>query len=293
MSSRADAPKVTLVAVGDICLANGVEKRMKQKGRGYPFATLKEQLRGADIAFGNLECVLATSGKKVPKQFHFRGHPRGARALREAGFDVVSLANNHTLDYGKEALVETVRHLRAQGVTPVGGGRTLAEAHRPHVITVRGMKVGFLAYLGLFPPILPLRAKEPGIAMAYLRHIKRDIKALRPKVDFLIVSMHAGKERAPRHSSRQQQIARAAIDAGADMVIGHHPHVVQDTEIYKGKPIFYSLGNFVFDPSPSFLRDEGRGWSAMAVATLEKGKAPQAKLVELLIVDRQPRLAGM
>ncbi|HXG23747.1 MAG TPA: CapA family protein, partial [Chthonomonadales bacterium] len=90
-----------------------------------------------------------------------------------------------------------------------------------------------------------------------------------------------------------QQIARAAIDAGADMVIGHHPHVVQDTEIYKGKPIFYSLGNFVFDPSPSFRRVGGRGWSAMVVATLEKGKAPQAKLVELLIVDRQPRLASL
>jgi poly-gamma-glutamate synthesis protein (capsule biosynthesis protein) len=287
----AEAQKVTLIAVGDICLANGVERRMQQRGAGYPFAALRPHLQRADIVFGNLECCLSTGGKRVPKKFNFRGHPRHAKALRQAGFDIVSLANNHALDYGKAALAETVRHLEKSGIVAVGGGRTLEAAHRLRVISVRGLRVGFLAYLGMFPSILPLRAKEPGVAMAELARVRRDVRAARERVDVLIVSMHAGKEYTFKHSARQQSIARAAVDAGADMVIGHHPHVVQDTEIYKDRPIFYSLGNFIFDPSPRFLKDGGTRWSAMVVATLEKGRRPEARLVDLRIVDRQPRLA--
>lgn len=282
--------KVTLIAVGDVCLANGVGQKMATKGRGYPFEKMKPILRGADIAFCNLECCIAISGKKVPKTYNFRAHPRGALALREAGFDIACLANNHSLDYDKVALAETIRRLREQGIKYVGAGITLAEAHSPRIITVRGLRVGFLAYLGLFPPVVPLHANEPGVAMAELDSIKRDVKGARPKVDVLIVSMHAGEEYHFTHSARQRDIAHTAIDAGADMVIGHHPHVVQDSEVYKGKHIFYSLGNFVFDPSPQFLKDGGHRWSAMVVADLERGKPPSARLVDLRIVDRQPAL---
>jgi poly-gamma-glutamate capsule biosynthesis protein CapA/YwtB (metallophosphatase superfamily) len=291
VATAACAQKVTFLAVGDICLAQGVEKKMAQKGRGYPFDALRPLLKQADIVFGNLECCLATSGRKVPKTYNFRGHPRGALALREAGFTVVSLANNHSLDYGRVALAETLRHLNEQKVIPVGGGRTLAEAHAVRIVSVRGLRVGFLAYLGLFPSVLPLHDNEPGLAMASLDAIRRDVRAARKKVDVLIVSLHAGEEYHFTHSARQREMARAAIDAGADMVIGHHPHVVQDTEIYRGKPIFYSLGNFVFNPSPQFLRDGGKRWSGMVAATLERGKPPAARLVDLRIVDRQPRLA--
>jgi poly-gamma-glutamate synthesis protein (capsule biosynthesis protein) len=278
------------VAVGDVCLANGVERAMASRGRGYPFAALKTTIRGADIAFCNLECCLGTSGRKIPKTYSFRGHKRGALALKEAGFDIACLANNHSLDYDKPALSETLKLLIEQGLKPVGAGNTLSEAHSLRITNVKGMKVGFLAYLGLFPSVVPLNQGEPGVAMADLDAIRRDVRSARKKVDSLIVSMHAGIEYTFKHSVRQQQIAHAAIDAGADMVIGHHPHVVQDTEVYKGKPIFYSLGNFIFDPSPQFLKDSGKRWSAMVVATLERGKSPVAKLVDLRIVDRQPRL---
>ncbi len=284
--------RVTLVAVGDVCLANGVEKAMATRGRGYPFAALKPMLRRADIAFCNLECCLGTSGHKVPKKYNFRGHPRGALALKEAGFQVVSLANNHSLDYGKPALAETLRLLDKQGLKPVGAGNTLAEAHALRIVNAKGMRIGFLAYLGLFPAVVPLRSNEPGVSMADLGAIRRDVTAARKKADFLIVSMHAGVEYTFKHSARQQQIAHTAIDSGADMVIGHHPHVVQDTETYKGKQIFYSLGNFVFDPSPTFLKDGGHRWSAMVVATFERNKPPKARLIDLRIVDRQPRLSS-
>src|SRR5690348_832711 len=104
LSRSASAQKVTLVAVGDVCLAQGVERAMEERGRGYPFKALKPFLRNADIAFCNLECCLGTVGEKVPKKYNFRGHPRGAIALAEAGFSVASLANNHSLDFGKDAL---------------------------------------------------------------------------------------------------------------------------------------------------------------------------------------------
>ncbi len=289
---RACAQEVTLIAAGDVCLAKGIEQKMKARGRGYPFAALKSRLRKADIAFCNVECCIATVGQPVPKQYNFRAHPRAALAVAEAGFDVVSLANNHSLDYGKAALAETVEHLRRHGVLPVGGGKTLAEARALRIVKRRGLRVGFLAYLGLFPSILPLRSGEPGLAMAELSFIRHDVRAARKRVDVLIVSMHAGKEYTFRSTARQKQIARTAIDCGADMVIGHHPHVVQEMEIYRGRPIFYSLGNFVFDPSPTFLRDGGKGWSAMVVATLTRGKPPRARLVDLRIVDGQPRLTA-
>src|SRR5258706_10973001 len=121
---------VTIVAVGDISLAHGVERVMDEKGRGYPLASLKPFLRSSDIVFGNLECCLATGGAKVAKKYNFRGHPRGARALREAGFSIVSLANNHSLDFGKPALAETLRHLHRQGVMSAGAGHTLQDSTR-------------------------------------------------------------------------------------------------------------------------------------------------------------------
>ena len=285
------AQSVTVVAVGDICLANGVETAMRERGRGYPFNALKSTMRNADIVFGNLECCMATGGKKVEKKYNFRGHPRGALALKEAGFHLISLANNHSLDFGKPALAETLGYLRQQGITAVGAGRTMREARRLHIVNKNGLRIGFLAYLGLYPSVVKLTANQPAVAMADLGPLKREIREARKRVDFLLVSLHAGKEYTFIHTPRQAEIAHTAIDAGADMVIGHHPHVVQDIENYRGKQIFYSLGNFVFNPSPTFLKDQGRRWSAMVVARLEKGQPAEAEMVDLRIVDRQPGFA--
>jgi poly-gamma-glutamate capsule biosynthesis protein CapA/YwtB (metallophosphatase superfamily) len=282
---------VTLVAVGDVCFAKSVAAHMTRSGRGWPFALIAPVTRGADIAVANLECVLARGGTPIAnKKYRFRCDPAGAIALRDGGFRVATLANNHTLDFDKAGLVETIEHLDRASVAAPGGGRTLAEAHRLRVVTVRGLRVGFLAYLGMFPSVVPLREREPGVAMAYLPRMQADIRDARRQVDVLIVCVHAGRERVRTPTPRQREIAHAAVDAGADMVIGHHPHVVQPLEVYRGKPIFYSLGNFVFQPSPEFLRDGGRGWSAMVVATLRRGVPVRARLVDLRIVDGRPCL---
>jgi poly-gamma-glutamate synthesis protein (capsule biosynthesis protein) len=265
---------------------------MRAKGDTFPFLPMMRILQRADIAFVNLECVLAESGRPIPKQYNFRGSPKGAKALRDAGIDIVSQANNHAWDFGPSALAETAGHLAEAGIVNVGGGRTLEEAHRLRVVERNGLKIGFLAYLGMFPPLMPMRSGRPGIAMGYPDVVSREVAAARRKVDVLVVSMHAGVEGARRHSPRQQRIARAAVDAGADLVIGHHPHVVQDVEIYRGKPIVYSLGNFVFDPSASARAVNGRGWSALLLAELQKGCPPKTVLVDLRIRGSQVHLAN-
>lgn len=282
---------VTLIATGDICLADSIAARCARSGRGWPFDPMRRALQGADIAVGNLECVLARGGRPIPnKRFALRGDPSGALALREAGFDLVTLANNHSLDFGKPALVEMLGNLAHAAVPSCGAGRNRSEAHTLRILTVRGLRVGFLAYLGMFPPPLPLPAREPGVAMADIPPLQADIRAARPQVDILIVALHAGIERRRSPSPRQQSIAHAAIDAGADMVIGHHPHVVQPMERYRGRPIVYSLGNFVFHQSPQCRREGGRGWSAVAVASLRRGAPPEVKVIPVQMVDGRPML---
>lgn len=284
-------PAVRLVAVGDICLVGGVERAAARRERTYPFTAMLPHLRGADIAFGNLECVLSTRGAPIPKKYNFRASPWWAGRLREAGFDVLSLANNHTWDYGRTGLADTVRYVRNAGIRPVGAGNTLAEALAMEVITVRGVRVGFLAFLGMFPPLLLPVANKPSVAMGYPSEVRRRVQMARSRADFLVVSLHAGVEMQPRPSPRQREIAQAAIDAGADAVIGHHPHIIQPLEKYRGKPIFYSLGNFVFNPSWRNVTQQDGPWSAMAV--LELGGEPRivSRLVPLRLRGREPNPA--
>ena len=149
--------------------------------------------------------------------------------------------------------------------------------------------MAFLAYLGMFPPLLPLEPAGPSVAMADPVHMRADIASAAGKADAVIVSIHAGVEMRTTPSWRQKSLAREAISAGADVVVGHHPHVVQPLVQYRGKHIFYSLGNFVFNPSPSFLRNPTGPWSAMADIRLSRRGVVEAKLVPLQIVDRQPR----
>ena len=284
--------RVRLVAVGDICLAGGVERASHKAEPTYPFTAMLRTLQSADIAFGNLECVLSARGRPVPKRYNFRARPAWAKKLYAAGFDVLSVANNHTLDYGRAALADTVRHLREAGIVAVGAGETLSEALRVRILQRRGLRIGFLAYLGMFPPLLPIIADQPCVAMGHPHQVRRDVADARKQVDVLIVSVHAGVERQSTPSARQREIGRAAVDAGADLVLGHHPHIVQPVESYRGKPICYSLGNFVFDPSPAVLRNPAGPWSAMAVADLGPDGSVRVQLVPLRLQNRRPQLHG-
>lgn len=292
-SSRRPPASITFVAVGDICLAGGVERAAARSGKGYPFERMSATLKGADVAFGNLECALTDHKVAIPKRYNFRASPTWAPRLAKAGFDALSLANNHSMDFGREGLRDTVASLRKSGVLPVGAGDTLAEAHAVHVVVRKGIRIGLLAYLGMYPPLLPIVPDRPAVAMAGEEAFRRDIAAARKRADVILVSLHAGKEMVTEPSWRQKALARAAIDAGADAVIGHHPHVVQPIEMRRGKPIFYSLGNFVFNPSPSFLRNPNGPWSAMARMEITKDGVRKADLVRLRIVNRQPRQASV
>jgi poly-gamma-glutamate synthesis protein (capsule biosynthesis protein) len=267
-------------------LAGPMGELMAKRGRGYPFALMKPILRKADIAFGNLECSVADVGAPIEKKFRFRAEPRRIRVLREAGFTVVSLANNHAWDYGRDALLETVRDVQRTGVRTVGAGANRTEAHALQIFVRKGVRIGFLAYLGLLPPLIPESDRAPCLSMASDAAIRHEVREARAQVDVLIVSLHAGKEGAPDATPIQRGFARTAIDAGADLVIGHHPHVRQPLVRYHHGLICYSLGNFVFSTT-------GRGTGGMLEATLGKKGVLSARLVPLTLDGPQPRLPNI
>jgi poly-gamma-glutamate capsule biosynthesis protein CapA/YwtB (metallophosphatase superfamily) len=204
-------------------------------------------LREADLAMVNLECPVTTRGKPSRKPFTFRMHPRFLPALTDAGIDIVNIANNHIHDFGDIGLFDTISYLDSVGVKHVGAGRNRKAAHTPVLTDVNGRHFAFLGYYGggEAPRATP---KRPGVAARDLNQIANDIASIR-RVNadaYIVINLHWGVEKATRPDADQIAFAHAIIDAGADAIIGHHPHVLQGIEIYRGKPIAYSLGNFVF-----------------------------------------------
>ncbi len=246
LSALARAETVRLVFVGDVMLDDG-PGRLIAAG-GDPLAPMAPWLADADVRIGNLECPLATTGRPMASKIYtFRADPRAVRVL--AGrFDAMSVANNHSGDYGKAAFLETLAVLDGAGIRYFGGGRNLAEAHAPLWLEKRGLRIAVLGYNEFKPRAFEAGASHPGIAWSEDGHVIADIRAARAAgADVVIPFMHWGWEREPGPTPRQRRLARAMIDAGADAVVGSHPHVTQGAEVYRGKPIIYSLGNFVFD----------------------------------------------
>lgn len=253
----ADAgPTVRLAFVGDVMLADG-PGRVLASGRD-PFAHVAARLRQADVRIGNLECVVARGGQALNKPWTFRADPAVLPVLKRH-LDVVSVANNHVGDFGREAFAEMLGHLDAQGIQRVGGGRNLSEAHRPLVLERQGLRIALLAYNEFFPRSFEADVDLPGSAWSEDERVVEDIRRARAehRVDLVIPFMHWGTEDDPVANDRQRQLARRMIEAGADAVVGTHPHVVQDAEVYRGKPIVYSLGNFVFDGFDSLSHRTG------------------------------------
>ena len=242
--------QISLVAVGDVMLDRDVKKEALKRGWEYPFVETAPFLRSADIAFANLESPIGDKGRFINM---FQAPPEAVEGLAFAGFDVVSLANNHALDYHIDGMLETMRLLREYGIAYIGAGRDIQEARSPLIMEVKGVKVGFLSYTEIWfvharePISWRATATEPGVAPAELDSIVEDIAKLRDKVDVVIVTVHWGKEYVNEPTAEQRLLAHAAVDAGAHLVLGHHPHVLQGIEFYKDGVIAYSLGNFVFD----------------------------------------------
>ena len=256
---------VRLVFVGDLMLDDGPGKVI---ARGEdPLAAFADAITDSDFAIGNLECPVAAKGKfRDSKVFSFRADP-GVTRILAGRFQALSLANNHAVDAGRAALRETQQHLDAVGIRHFGAGQNLEEAHRPLIIERNGLRIAVLGYSEFKPRGFEAGPDWSGIAWSEDEQVVRDMRLAREAgADLVIPFLHWGWEREPAPSARQRSFARKLIDNGADMVVGGHPHITQGAEYYRGKPIVYSLGNFVFD---SFTTDATRtGW--LLRVTLDK-----------------------
>lgn len=253
------AGSLNIVAVGDIMMGRRVKDYIDQNGLDYtyPFSKVASTLKRGDVVFGNVEAPitaqthsLSPSGKIVLKQ-----SPDTVKGLKYAGFNAVSIANNHMMDYYQEGLFDTINALDNNGIAHAGGGKNLSDARKLTIIQKKGVKIGILAYSDMTdylysgsPSIsYSATATQAGTAPTHIDYILNDVKNARSQVDILIVSLHWGWEEHFEVLPEQKQMAYQILNQGADMILGHHPHQYQGIEIYNGKPIVYSMGNFVFD----------------------------------------------
>ncbi|MFN2299066.1 MAG: CapA family protein [Anaerolineales bacterium] len=249
-----DSSPVTIAFVGDIMLGRSLGERIND-GRGATiFGSVKSILQSADVAVGNLECALGEGGTKAPKAYTFLAPPEAAVWLEDAGFDLLSLANNHSLDYGPAVLEQTMQTLNQAGIRSVGAGADEEQARAPEILEIGGSRLAFLAYVevpkeayGFDPKHWRAGPDSPGVSWADDARIAADLQILDQQVDFIVVLFHFGDEGMETPNRRQIQLSHLAIDNGADLVVGSHPHLLQAEEAYHSGWIFYSLGNFVFD----------------------------------------------
>lgn len=278
--------KVTLTFIGDMQFTGTVNDQIKKNGTAYPFAKVTSVLSRADLAVGNLETTLTTGGTAQSKQFTFRSDPRMAQAMAASGLDAVGLANNHTLDFGLNALYDTIGHVKQAGLLPLGAGKNRTEATQIHYIKKKGKTIALLNYSRVLPSASWMAGeKKPGLASAYDPKIMYDkVKEAKKKADIVVVFIHWGKERITTPETYQTEMGHTLIDAGADLVVGHHSHIMQPVEWYKGKLIAYSLGNFIFTNS----RMDRSNQSAILEVSVSD-KRIQAGLIPVRITNGQPR----
>lgn len=279
-----------LVAVGDIMLDRTLKERMRTLSVRYPFegAGIQPILAGADLAFGNLEAPISDRGTRVAKTYTFRADPQAIEALIYAGLDVLSLANNHSGDFGAEALLQTLDLLRQANILAVGAGETITQAHEAKIVAVNGLQVAFLAYNQVPPESFAATATSPGHAKMERERMVADVQAARQRADLVIVSCHWGVEYTPYATAAQRELGRALALAGADLVIGHHPHVVQGLAFERDTLIAYSLGNFVFDMDLQTPTMEG----VILRCLLDVSGVKTLELIPCRLVDGRPVLAS-
>lgn len=276
---------VTVAAAGDVNFGDGVTPYLERNGMSYPFAGVSGIFGNSDFSFVNLECCISSAGSPVPgKEYCFRGPPDSAEALALGNVRVVSLANNHSKDYGTQAFLDTLGRLEEAGVRWCGAGRDADAAYSPAVLEARGTRVAFVAFSGVVPAGWPATPSGPGCATTTDRaRISDTIREARASADYVVASFHWGIELATSPNAEQRGLARLAVDSGADLILGHHPHVVQGFELYNNRLIAYSLGNYVFSP-PREISSK----TLTLVALLSPSGLVQARVVPTVITGCRP-----
>ncbi len=308
--------RLSLTAVGDVMLGRNVEIRLgnAQKDYRYPVDSVRDLLRKGDIVFGNLEAPITESSISLDpkKKIIIKSGASALDTLKYAGFNMVSLANNHMMDYYEKGMYDTIAYLDGAGINHAGAGSDIEEASKLRVIENNGLKVGFLAFTEMAEYVFagnpPLRHAaddgKSGVAPLDYEIVTSRAAEAASQVDILAVSLHWGIEESFKITDKQIEYAHKLIDSGVDLIIGHHPHQCQGMEVYKGKLIIYSLGNFIFDMNDpenqesfivkvDFDRDRMVSLTALPIMTLQKiqvvpqtGEAAQNNLM------RQQRLCN-
>ncbi|WP_053376934.1 CapA family protein [Paenibacillus sp. FJAT-27812] len=286
-SPASDEERISLSFVGDLLIADYVSAITAREGYDFLYKPALLYLSEPDLTAGNLEFPVTTRGIPVEgTPYVFKGSPDVLPSIRDAGFDVMSLANNHALDQGIEGMQDTMKHLDDAGISHMGAGNNDTEAYAPVIKEVRGIKV---AYVGI-SKVIPFGSwkadkNTPGLAESYdINRATAAIKKAKEQADIVVVMVHWGKERVDQPEPYQKDYGRQYIDAGADLVIGSHPHVLQGFEMYKGKWIAYSLGNFIFSSYPK----ETAGETGVLDALCTKSGDCEMTFHPMFTVNAQP-----
>ena len=284
------SPIIEIAAVGDILLTRGVERKIEKFGADYPFENVQNMLINADLAFGNLENPLAENCRQANKKFSFQSKPVYSKILASVGFDVLSLANNHTSDCGQKGLLETIENLRRENLRSIGAAKTGTDAETPVYVEIKGIKIAFLGFSAISS-----QSYFSKIAPATNEKVKQAVTLARQNVDAVIVSFHWGTEYDSRPNFRQIELANAAIQAGADAVLGHHPHVLQGFRLVEKRNnarhtlVAFSLGNFLFDSPARLIKKTSE--SVILKIRFNKNGLVSAKVIPVNIENTRPVIA--
>jgi poly-gamma-glutamate synthesis protein (capsule biosynthesis protein) len=275
--------------LGDFLPTGSADPIIARHGYGRLFEGIQSVTSEVDAIILNLETPLSTRGKAVKgKAYTFRGSPKTAEAMAREKVKAVWLANNHIMDFGPEALIDTIANLDSAGISWVGAGRGAGEAYSPAIMRLKDNNVLLLAYSNTFPESYWARRDRPGTAFGSAKAVRKWVNRGRENFGSpIVVSFHWGAELMPEPKDYQVDLAHLAIDNGASLVVGHHPHVAQPIEMYQGVPILYSLGNFSFG---SYSKHSRVG--LMAVARFEEdGRCSLLEIYPLLVDNYEVRFS--
>lgn len=277
--------RVALSFAGDVLLDGHVDTLIDKKGEAFILSDVKPILKSSDISMINLENPVSNGGiKEEDKMFTFRANPKHMASLINGGIDIVSIANNHVMDFGVSGLLDTVKYLDKSRILHVGAGANTTEAYKPVYITKEGINIAFIASSRVIPKVTwNAGVNKPGVSTTYdSRKLKEEIARAKLKADIVVVYVHWGEEIKQLPVQHQRRLAKEYIDSGADIVIGSHPHVLQGFEFYKGKIIAYSMGNFVFT---DIKKD-----TMILNIIIEKKKISEIKVIPCEIKQYRPML---